>query len=349
MKIVSIVGARPQFVKLGPLSKEIRKSHSEIIIHTGQHFDNEMSQQFFHDLNLPEPDYNLKIHGGFHGEQTGRMMIQLEKLILKIKPDAIIVFGDTNSTIAGAIVGAKLHIPIFHIEAGLRSYNRKMPEEINRILTDHSSELLLAPTKIALENLYSEGIGEKSVLTGDIMVDALNQNLKKISNNQNLDGNYCLMTLHRPYNVDNPDKLKRILKKLEILKEKIIFPIHPRTKNVLKKNKIVLNDNIILTKPLGYLDFLSLLRFSKKVITDSGGLQKEAYILKKPCFTIRPETEWVETTNTKWNTLCNPDDSDFIDIFKSYQKPDKHDNIFGENVARKMIDAINNYFTTSKD
>ena len=180
MKIVSIVGARPQFVKLGPLSKEIRKSHSEIIIHTGQHFDNEMSQQFFHDLNLPEPDYNLKIHGGFHGEQTGRMMIQLEKLILKIKPDAIIVFGDTNSTIAGAIVGAKLHIPIFHIEAGLRSYNRKMPEEINRILTDHSSELLLAPTKIALENLYSEGIGEKSVLTGDIMVDALNQNLKKI-------------------------------------------------------------------------------------------------------------------------------------------------------------------------
>lgn len=351
MKIATIVGARPQFIKLGPLSKEIRKSHTEIIIHTGQHFDIEMSEQFFFDLMIPKPDYNLEISGGLHGAQTGKMMIELEKLILKVKPDAIIVFGDTNSTIAGAIVGAKLNIPIFHVEAGLRSFNKKMPEEINRILTDHSSELLLAPTKNAFKNLQNEGLGKKTVLTGDVMVDALYQNQDKVDlnrirvNDEKLTESYCLMTLHRPYNVDNPVKLKRILKKLGYLKEKIVFPIHPRTKNVLYNNKIGLNDNIVLIKPQGYLDFLCLLKFSKKVITDSGGLQKEAYILKKPCFTIRPETEWVETTDTKWNTLCNPEDKNFIEIIKSNIKPNNHKNIFGRNVSKKIVKSINNYFS----
>ncbi len=351
MKILSIVGARPQFIKLGPLSKEIRQNHSEIIVHTGQHFDAEMSEQFFHDLKIPKPDYNLKIHGGFHGEQTGRMIIKLEKIILEIKPDAIIVFGDTNSTIAGAIVGAKLNIPIIHIEAGLRSFNREMPEEINRILTDHSSELLLAPTKISMKNLFNEGLGSKAILTGDIMVDALNNNQQRfnenstIIKNHDVKKNYCIMTLHRPYNVDNPIKLKLILKKLGLLDEQIIFPIHPRTRIVLKNNNIKLSENIVLIKPQGYLDFLYLLKFSTKVITDSGGLQKEAYILKKPCFTIRPETEWIETTKAGWNILCNPDKHDFIDIIKYSGAPRNHQNLFGKDVAKKMVKAIDNYFS----
>ena len=352
MKILSIVGARPQFIKLGPLSKEIRKQHDEIIIHTGQHFDKEMSEQIFYDLKIPKPDYNLKINGGAHGEQTGRMMIKLEKLVQNIKPDAMIVFGDTNSTIAGTIIGAKLHIPIIHVEAGLRSFNRSMPEEINRIIADHTSDLLFSPTMTAVNNLVNEGLKDKTFLTGDIMVDALSENVEKINNDSSIinrlnikNNKYFLLTLHRPYNVDDPSRLNLIIKKLGIINTSIIFPIHPRTKKVLTNNNIKVGKNILLIKPQGYLDFLALINSAEKILTDSGGVQKEAYILKKRCITIRSETEWVETLIGGWNRLVDPGNNDFIKQVISIEAPEKHQYIFGHNVAKKMVTIINNHLT----
>ena len=347
MKILSIVGARPQFIKLGPLSKEIRKQHNEIIVHTGQHFDKEMSANIFSDLKIPRPDYNLKIHGGNHGEQTGRMMIDLEKLVQDLRPEAIIVFGDTNSTIAGAIVGSKLDIPIVHVEAGLRSFNRNMPEEINRIITDHTSQLLFSPTMTAVKNLENEGLKNRTFFTGDIMVDALMQNVEKVHIDTILKrlkietNKYFLLTLHRPYNVDDPSRLNLILTKLSQIKTSIIFPIHPRTEKVLSDNKIKIGENIFLIKPQGYLDFLSLINSAKKVLTDSGGIQKEAYILKIPCLTIRTETEWIETIKGGWNKLIGPENHDFIEQIISKKAPNKNQNIFGENVAKKMVSIIN--------
>ncbi|MBT5405247.1 MAG: UDP-N-acetylglucosamine 2-epimerase (non-hydrolyzing) [Candidatus Marinimicrobia bacterium] len=351
MKILSIVGARPQFIKLGPLSKSIRSIHEEIIIHTGQHFDRIMSEQFFDDLHIPKPDYNLKIHGGNHGEQTGRMMVHLEKLVQKIKPEAIIVFGDTNSTMAGTLVGAKLQIPIIHVEAGLRSFNRAMPEEINRIVTDHTSSILFAPTKTAVSNLIKEGLEEKTYLSGDIMVDALLENIDVAKNKSTLihtlnlkNEKYNLLTLHRPYNVDDPVRLKLILTKLAQSNKQIIFPVHPRTNIIIKKNNIKVGENIRLIKPQGYLDFLCLMDAAEKVLTDSGGIQKEAYILKKPCLTIRSETEWIETLTHGWNKIVNPENSQFVDSIDSTLKPKAHDEIFGHNVAPKMLSLINEYF-----
>ena len=351
MKILSIVGARPQFIKLGPLSKEIRKQHNEIIVHTGQHFDKEMSANIFSDLEIPKPDYNLKIHGGNHGEQTGRMMIDLEKLVQGLRPEAIIVFGDTNSTIAGAIVGSKLNIPIVHVEAGLRSFNRNMPEEINRIITDHTSQLLFSPTMTAVKNLENEGLKNRTFFTGDIMVDALMQNVEKVNIDTTLKrlkiktNKYFLLTLHRPYNVDDPSRLSLILKKLSQIQTLIIFPIHPRTEKVLSDNKIKIGANIFLIKPQGYLDFLSLINSAKKVLTDSGGIQKEAYILKIPCLTIRTETEWTETIKGGWNKLIGPENHDFIEQIISTKAPKNNQNIFGENVAKKMVSIINKNLT----
>jgi len=344
MKILSIVGARPQFIKLAPLSKEIRKFHQEIIVHTGQHFDEEMSKTFFVDLNIPQPDYNLEISGGNHGEQTGKMLHSLEIVLLNEKPDLVIVFGDTNSTIAASLAAVKLGIKTVHVEAGLRSFNRSMPEEINRIVSDHTSDYLFVPTAIAIKNLEREGLGTKSYLTGDIMVDSLGYASSiAFSNNRSKNfNNYFLLTLHRPYNVDNPQKLSKILELLNSLNELIVFPIHPRTKQIIEKNNIPINSNIKLINPLGYLDFIALQSNAKKIITDSGGIQKEAYILQKPCITLRSETEWIETVESGWNMLLNVEkDNEIVENIIQFSPPKDHPDLFGSNVSEKMVKIIN--------
>lgn len=347
MKIFSIVGARPQFIKLAPLSSALVGRHEEIIVHTGQHYDYAMSEKIFIDLEIREPDIHLEINGIGPTAQITQMMLMLESAMLKFKPDLVIVFGDTNSTFAGATIAAKLNIPIVHIEAGLRSYNRSMPEEINRIVTDHVSQYLFAPTQTAVDILCKEGLGEKTSFTGDIMVDTMQNNLKialkksMVLKDLKLEGTkFNLLTLHRNYNVDDPKVLSHLLSEMSKLDEKIIFPVHPRTRKMLTENYTP-PDNILLTNPKGYVDFIVLENFANKIITDSGGIQKEAYILKKPCITLRSETEWVETVKEKWNLLINPSDKDIASRIDSFKEPKTQKDVFGKNVTEKMIQIIN--------
>lgn len=351
MKIVSVVGARPQFIKLGPLSKGLRKYYHEVILHTGQHYHDNMSGILLKDLEIPLPDYNLAIGSGNHGEQTGKMLIGIEEVLLKEKPDLVIVFGDTNSTLAGSMAASKLHIPSIHVEAGLRSFNRKMPEEINRLVTDHISDYLFAPTNTAMSNLHKEGLSDKAVLTGDIMVDSLNRNLQKAIETPDIDKklhqikSFYLLTLHRPYNVDLAPNLQLIFKNLSLLNTHIVFPIHPRTKKIISNNKIIIPENIIELQPLSYLDFLKLEYLADKIITDSGGIQKEAYILKKPCITLRTETEWLETVEDGWNILANVNKSNFINKIESFRPDSKQRNVFGIKVTEKMVSHIRKFFS----
>ncbi len=347
MKIFSIVGARPQFIKLAPLSSGLAGIHEEIIVHTGQHYDYAMSEKIFQDLEIRKPDIHLEVGSGSHACQTAEMMKGLESAMMTMKPDLVIVFGDTNSTLAGALTASKLKIPIVHIEAGLRSFNKNMPEEINRIVTDHVSGFLFAPTLTAVQNLTNEGLRAATSLTGDIMVDTMNNNLKialrksTLVSDLKLDkGSYNLLTLHRDYNVDNQEILKNILDQLGQLGEKIIFPVHPRTRKMLS-GQVKISGNIQLSEPLGYLDFIALENSSKRIITDSGGIQKEAYILKKPCITLRTETEWVETVREKWNLLVSPVEPDMASKILSFSTPEKQNPIFGEKVAYKMVKIIN--------
>jgi UDP-N-acetylglucosamine 2-epimerase len=344
-KILSIVGARPQFIKLFPLSKALREHYEEIIVHTGQHFDKEMSDLFFHELEIPEPNLNLNINKGNHGEQTGKMLIELEKVMLEEKPDLVIVFGDTNTTLAGALNAAKLHIPALHIEAGLRSFNRSMPEEINRVMSDHAADYLFAPTKTAMENLHNEGLENKAFLTGDIMVDSLKAILEKARKKDTLTKlklphSYYLMTLHRPYNVDDPVRLQLIFDKLAGLDKPVVFPAHPRTRNIIEQNNINIPKTIQLIKPQGYLDFINLQTHCEKILTDSGGIQKEAYIQKKPCLTIRPETEWTETVEDGWNLLVNPENEEFAEKIEKFHPTQEQSEIFGTNVTERMMGVI---------
>ena len=347
MKIFSIVGARPQFIKLAPLSARLGDLHKEFIVHTGQHYDYAMSEQIFNDLGMRKPDIHLEIGSGSQASQTGKMMMSLEQAMLEQKPDLIIVFGDTNSTLAGALAAAKLNIPIVHIEAGLRSYNKNMPEEINRIATDHISKYLFAPTPTAMNILSSEGLKQNSYLTGDIMVDTIKTNLeialKKstvICNLKLTDKEYNLLTLHRNYNVDDPAILEHLLNGLGELEEKVIFPVHPRTRKMLP-GSYRLPGNIEMVEPQGYLDFIVLENYAKRILTDSGGIQKEAYILRKPCITLRTETEWVETVEEKWNLLINPTDDGIASKINNFNLPVKQNEVFGNNVTEKMIDIIN--------
>lgn len=339
MKIISIVGARPQFIKLAPLSKELRSSgFNEIIVHTGQHYDENMSDLFFEELEIPKPNYNLGIGSGSHGEQTGRMLIALEEVILKESPDLIIVYGDTNSTLAGALCASKLHIKLAHVEAGLRSFNKKMPEEINRIVADHLSDILFVPTQTALENLKREGIIDGVYLVGDLMFDALmhfskiSQTKSKILEALNLTPkSYYLATIHRAENTDNYDRLKNILESLAELDSLVVFPIHPRTLNRVRAYKLEhLLEKLLVIDPVGYLDMIQLEKNAQIILTDSGGVQKEAFWLRVPCITLRDETEWIETIKYNWNRLVGVDrdkileavlnikDGEYIDFSSEY-------------------------------
>jgi UDP-N-acetylglucosamine 2-epimerase len=349
MKILSIVGARPQFIKLAPLSTYLAGLHDEYLVHTGQHYDYAMSEKIFLDLGIRKPDVHLEIGSGSQAVQTGKMMIAVEEVLVMQKPDLIIVFGDTNSTLAGALAGSKLNIPIIHIEAGLRSYNKSMPEEINRITTDHLSRYLFAPTQTAMNILKSEGLEENSYLTGDIMVDTLKSNLEIAIRNSSIlsdlkikSQEYNLLTLHRNYNVDKVEILQHLLNQLQELNEKIIFPVHPRTRKMLSSIPDT-PKNIHVTEPLGYLDFITLAHSAKRIITDSGGIQKEAYILGIPCITLRTETEWVETVEEKWNLLVNPADKMIASKIFSFKRPKEQKEIFGQDVAKKMVNIINSF------
>lgn len=348
-KILSIVGARPQFVKLGPLSKEIRLNHKEIIVHTGQHYDYNMSQTFFDELNIPAPDYFLEVGSGTHGSQTAQMLIKIEDVLLLEKPDLVIVFGDTNSTLAGSLSAAKLLIETVHIEAGLRSFNKSMPEEVNRIVADHLSDHLFVPTDSGMRNLSHEGLSNKAILTGDIMVDSV-KFASKIAEQKSViletlgikPGTFNLLTLHRPYNVDNITSILKIFDNLGRLSEQVVFPIHPRTANIVRENGLKFPTNFSTIEPLSYFDFLQLQMAAKKIITDSGGIQKEACILRKPCITLRTETEWTETVDVGVNLLINTTSDSYHEIIEEFEPNfDPHLNIFGTNCAHKMSLQIN--------
>lgn len=315
MKIVTVIGARPQFIKAAMCSRAFSEDGiKELIVHTGQHFDANMSEVFFDELSIPKPAHNLGIGGGSHGQNTGRMIEAIEQVLVSEKPDWVLVYGDTDSTLAGALAAVKLHIRVAHVEAGLRSFNRKMPEEINRILTDHAANLLFAPTQTAVGHLASEGIiGERVHLVGDVMFDAA-LHFGNLSDTQSnvlavlglQPKSYTLATIHRAENTDDPIRLDAILRGFEEFAHNIVLPLHPRTQSSIVKFGLSLSSNIQVIDPVGYIDMVMLQKNASLIATDSGGVQKEAYFHRVPCITLRDETEWVELIETGWNRLAPP-------------------------------------------
>lgn len=351
MKIITVVGARPQFIKAAPVSKELRKYFNEILIHTGQHYDDNMSKIFFEELGIPKPDYNLNIGSGNHGKMTGEMLGKLEEIYLKEKPDCILVYGDTNSTLAGALAASKLLIPVIHVEAGLRSFNKSMPEEQNRILTDHISKLLLVPTKDAEKNLEKEGIKNGVHNIGDVMYDAVlmfkekskikEKLLEKIGVNKN---EYILATIHRAENTNNIERLKNIIEALNESSTTIVLPLHPRTKKFIEEYGLNFAEDIKVIEPVGYLEMLMLEGNSQKIVTDSGGVQKEAYFMSKPCITMRDETEWVETVDVGWNVVVGTDKAKILESIKNFNPKNEQPYIFGDGKAsEKIVELIKKY------
>ena len=355
MNIATIIGARPQFVKAAVVSRAIshHKKIREIIIHTGQHHDPFMSDVFFEEMNIPKPNHNLEISGLSHGAMTGRMLEKIEEILVETKPDWVLVYGDTNSTLAGALAACKLHIPVAHVEAGLRSFNKKMPEEINRILTDKISSLLFCPSDAAMKNLQNEGITSGLLRTGDVMADAflyyrtLAPKMAKIFS-VIPEGNFSLATLHRAENTDDVGRLESILKALESisLEVPVYLPLHPRTRQKLKSTSKY--SNIHFLDPLGYFDMLQLLLNCSLVLTDSGGLQKEAYLANKPCITFRDETEWVELTEAGVNKVVGSSTSSIIEATKYFlaNPPKFQQGLYGDgNSAHKIIESMLNFRT----
>lgn len=381
MKILTVIGARPQFIKAAAVSREIARraksgstSIQEILVHTGQHYDDNMSQVFFEELNIPKPDYNLGVGSGSHGEQTAQMLASIEKLLFEERPDWLLVYGDTNSTLAGALAAAKLHIPVAHVEAGLRSYNRQMPEELNRVLTDHIATLLFCPTVTAVRNLQQEGfvrIVEDGQLTpivgsynlppnkptvvnvGDVMYDSLLFYLNMLDGGvQTLGrfglehGGYCLATVHRAENTDDRERFQEILSGFNKISEtmSILWPVHPRTRRLLEEFEGIINPKgIRFIEPLGYLDCLALQRNAHAILTDSGGVQKEAYLLGIPCITLRDETEWVETVEAGANVLVGANTLGIVEAFESLaeRKADIKDGRFGDGAASiRIVDTL---------
>ncbi len=342
--IVSIVGARPQFIKAAPLSRALAFSFKEVFVHTGQHYDHVMSEIFFTEMEMRPPDFNLGIGGGSHGEQTGKMLIELEKIFNEVKPDCVLVYGDTNSTLAGALAAVKAQIPLAHVEAGLRSYNRAMPEEINRVLTDHVSTLLFCPTDAAVENLLKEGIKKGVHRVGDVMYDALLYNLEVarekslIQKRLNLKmGEYALATVHRAANTDDRECMRSILSALGQLSSRVIFPVHPRTRKMMREWEISVGLNVTMIEPVGHFDMLALQENANCILTDSGGVQKEAYLLGVRCITLREETEWVETVASGWNRLAGVDEKTIIDLFETWFPLGERAPLYGDGHSAKQI------------
>jgi UDP-GlcNAc3NAcA epimerase len=349
MKLLTIIGARPQFIKAAAVSREIAKHKNieEIIIHTGQHFDANMSEIFFEQMQIPKPDYNLEINSLTHGAMTGRMIEKIEEVLLKEQPDWVLVYGDTNSTIAGSLAAKKLHIKVAHVEAGLRSFNRKMPEEINRILTDKISDLLLCPTDQAVKNLKDEGIGKQSlariVKCGDVMQDAAIFYSKLAQKPDfKLPKKFILSTIHRAENTDDPKRLTSIFNALTKISNDIpiILPLHPRTKKIISNSKLKINNSqLIFIDPVGYLEMIYLLKNCSLVMTDSGGLQKEAFFFHKPCITLRDETEWVELVENGFNVVVG---SNSAGIYTAYKKtinknPNYNIDLYGGGKASQKV------------
>jgi UDP-N-acetylglucosamine 2-epimerase (non-hydrolysing)/UDP-GlcNAc3NAcA epimerase len=348
MKFATIVGARPQFIKAAPMSRLLRQKHVEVLIHTGQHYDKAMSAIFFDELQIPDPNYNLGIGSGLHGAQTGAMLVAIEKVLVTEAPDVVIVYGDTNSTLAGALAAVKLHIPVAHIEAGLRSFNRRMPEEINRVLTDHISQWLFCPTQTAIDNLSGEGISNGVHLVGDVMVDAIKHNLPIAAERSDIlqrlglaGGEYYLATVHRPRNTDNRSRLTVILKSLESLDLPVVLPAHPRTICAIKSTGLSSFSNLDIIPPVSYLDMIVLESNARTILTDSGGVQKEAYLVGIPCVTLREETEWRETVSIGWNQLVGADPSAIWAAVANPVSSTDHPPIYGDgNACEKIISVL---------
>ena len=365
MKIVTVVGARPQFIKAAPFSRAARQRHTEILVHTGQHYDPQLSDVFFDELRLPHPDHHLGIGSGPHGRQTGQMLERIEEVLTRERPDAVVIYGDTNSTLAGALAAAKAGIPLAHVEAGLRSFVRDMPEEVNRIVADRVSTWLFAPTTTAIENLRAEGVpiaqdatsppttqdrrptNAAAYLTGDIMFDALLQNSalaeERSSVLQTLSlqpGQYALATVHRAANTDDVSNLAEIFDALALLREPVIVPLHPRTKAALMGTDIEVEPPVRIIDPVGYLDMLQLQKNARVVLTDSGGVQKEAYLLGVPCVTLRDETEWPETLAGSWNVLAGADCEAILRAARRPRPTADAPQVFGDGHAAERMVAI---------
>jgi UDP-GlcNAc3NAcA epimerase len=349
-KIITVIGARPQFIKAALVSRVITRQHGleEIIIHTGQHYDNNMSDIFFNELEIPKPHHNLGMGGGNHGSMTGRQLEAIEKILLHERPDWVLVYGDTNSTLAGALAAAKLHIPVAHVEAGLRSFNRNMPEEINRILTDHIGTKLMAPTETAMWNLRAEGISQDRLeLVGDVMFDAslfYRSRARKPEWFSKLgisESDYVVATIHRAENTDNADRLSAILEGLSRAGHPIILPMHPRTRRRIETHGLTPPVNLHIVEPVGYLEMIWLEANCSAVATDSGGVQKEAYFFAKPCITLRDETEWVELVENGCNTIVGADPEKIAKGLLNPIFPEEKGHIYGTgNSAEKIVDLL---------
>jgi UDP-GlcNAc3NAcA epimerase len=356
MKIAAIIGARPQFIKAAAISRAIADHNralsgsviDEMLVHTGQHYDDDMSAIFFRELEIPEPKYNLDIGSGSHGRQTGRMLTAIEEVLLQEKPDWVLIYGDTNSTLAGALAAAKLHIRVAHVEAGLRSYNRLMPEEINRIVADQLSHLLLCPSRVAVDNLAAEGITRGVSITGDVMADALQFASTKTSAHSDIlarlalqPQGYLLATVHRAENTDNNQRLNNILSAFAVLNEPIVFPAHPRTRRFLLEAGYQPPKNVTMIDPVGYFDAIALEKSARLLLTDSGGMQKEAYWLKVPCITLRDETEWIETVESGWNILTGANRDRIIEAVRAFKTPVEHPPLYGDgNAAANCLKGL---------
>jgi UDP-GlcNAc3NAcA epimerase len=351
VRIVTIVGNRPQFVKAAAVSRLLRERHEELLVHTGQHYDDELSRVFFDELGIPPPDRELGAGSGTNTEQTARILVALEPVLRELQPGLALVYGDTNSTLAGALAAAQAGVPVGHVEAGMRSFDRTMPEELNRVLTDHASDLLLCSTQTALDNLAREGVRGEAELVGDVMADVslafreiAAQRSTIVAELRLKPGEYLAVTAHRAGNVDDPARLERLVAVLDALPAPVVFPVHPRTRARLEAAGLLHRlDGVTLVPPLGYLDFLELARHARAILTDSGGVQKEAYLLGVPCVTLRDTTEWVETVEAGWNVLVDLDRDAAVAALERTPPAERPELYGGGHAAERVRDVVSAY------